>query len=450
MAANIKQLKLKNGIRIIIVPLNTKLTYISTNYLLGRFKEKSKEAGLTHYCEHLLGCLTSQKYKSSAYISDEIYRRGGEYNAFVSDYELSIYIKGIYDDLEFYMDILSNTINHFYVDEDIKKKEKGAIIQENMGYISNNNYMFEYNTFKFLYPKYSYLADCKKQIKYIKYFDDKKVNSYIKKHINTDNLVISITCPLNKVKETIKNVDKYFGIIKYKKTICEYPVIKHSNTSIKIVNIRNSITDKNTSIAIHLSKRIEYLSEEYLILNFYIKKILFNFDVGIFYKKLRKELGIIYNIGIAVNVDNYNPDMSNYVITSKCHSKYTMVFLDNFIDILKNYEIEEEHIYIFNAKRHFKYIYESTKFYNLSSYNNEYKNQILFNKEFVASKDIYKKLISIKLSQIKEYYKNVFVKDILAKHILFYYSNKNINKAIVSLYKKHMPGIECKTHIIKN
>ena len=448
MAANIKQLKLKNGIRIIIVPLNTKLTYISTNYLLGRFKEKSKEAGLTHYCEHLLGCLTSQKYKSSAYISDEIYRRGGEYNAFVSDYELSIYIKGIYDDLEFYMDILSNTINHFYVDEDIKKKEKGAIIQENMGYISNNNYMFEYNTFKFLYPKYSYLADCKKQIKYIKYFDDKKVNSYIKKHINTDNLVISITCPLNKVKETIKNVDKYFGIIKYKKTICEYPVIKHSNTSIKIVNIRNSITDKNTSIAIHLSKRIEYLSEEYLILNFYIKKILFNFDVGIFYKKLRKELGIIYNIGIAVNVDNYNPDMSNYVITSKCHSKYTMVFLDNFIDILKNYEIEEEHI--FNAKRHFKYIYESTKFYNLSSYNNEYKNQILFNKEFVASKDIYKKLISIKLSQIKEYYKNVFVKDILAKHILFYYSNKNINKAIVSLYKKHMPGIECKTHIIKN
>ena len=140
--------------------------------------------------------------------------------------------------------------------------------------------------------------------------------------------------------------------------------------------------------------------------------------------------------------------MSNYVITSKCHSKYTMVFLDNFIDILKNYEIEEERI--FNAKRHFKYIYESTKFYNLSSYNDEYKNQILFNKKFIASKEIYKKLLSIKSSRIKEYYKNVFVKDILAKHILFYYSNKNVNKAIVSLYKKHMPASECKTHIIKN
>lgn len=448
MAANIRQLKLKNGIRIIIVPLNTKLTYISTNYLLGRFKEKSHEAGLTHYCEHLLGSLTSQKYKSSAYISEEIYRRGGVFNAYVSDYEMSIYIKGIYDDLEFYMDILSNTINHFYVEEDIKKKEKGAIIQEYMGYISNNNYMFEYNIFKFLYPKYSYLADYKKQITYIKNFDDDKTFGYLRRQLNTDNLVISITCPLNKIKEVTKNVKKYFGIIKYKKTIQEYPVIKHSNTSLKIVNIRNSIIDKNTSIVIHLSKRFEYLSEEYLILNFYIKRILFNFDAGIFYKKLRKELGIIYNIGISVNVDNYNPDMSNYVITSKCHSKYTMVFLDNFIDILKNYEIEEERI--FNAKRHFKYIYESTKFYNLSSYNDEYKNQILFNKKFIASKEIYKKLLSIKSSRIKEYYKNVFVKDILAKHILFYYSNKNVNKAIVSLYKKHMPASECKTHIIKN
>jgi predicted Zn-dependent peptidase len=448
MGVNIIQFKLKNCIRIIIVPLNTKLTYISTNYLLGRFKEKSHEAGLTHYCEHLLASLTSQKYKSSEYISEEIYRRGGVFNAYVSDYEMSIYIKGIYDDLEFYMDILSNTINHFYVEEDVKKKEKGAIIQEYMGYISNNNYMFEYNTFKFLYPKYSYLADYKKQITYIKNFDDDKVNGYLRRQLNTDNLVISITCPLNKIKEVIKNVKKYFGIIKYKKTIQEYPVIRHRNKSLKIVNIRNSITDKNTSIVIHLSKRIEYLSDEYLILNFYIKRILFNFDAGIFYKKLRKELGIIYNIAISVNVDNYNPDMSNYVITSKCHSKYTMVFLDNFIDILKNYEIEEERI--FNAKRHFKYIYETTKFYNLSSYNDEYKNQILFNKKFVASKEIYKKLLSIKSSQIKEYYKNVFVKDILTKHILFYYSNKNVNKAIVSLYKKHMPNTECKTHIIKN
>jgi hypothetical protein len=49
---------------------------------------------------------------------------------------------------------------------------------------------------------------------------------------------------------------------------------------------------------------------------------------------------------------------------------------------------------------------------------------------------------------VKDYYKNVFVKDILAKHIFFYYSNKNINKQILSLYTKQMPRAECKTHYI--
>jgi predicted Zn-dependent peptidase len=346
------------------------------------------------------------------------------------------------------MDILSNTIANFYIEDDVKNKEKGAVIQEYMGYISSNTYKFEYNMFRFLYPKYSYLADYEKQIKVVRHFDDDKIKGYIEKHLNTDNLVITITCPASKVKETIKNAKKYFGIVKYKKTITGYPVIKHSNTSIHIVNIRNAIVDKNNAIAIHLSKRIEYFSAEYLILNFYIKLILFNFDTGIFYKKLRKNLGIIYNIGITVNVDSYNPEMSNYVIVSKCHNKNTMTFLENFLNILATYEIEDE--LILNAKRHLMFNYETTKFNTLNSYNNDYKNQLLFNKKVLTNKEIYKKTLSITPSQIKGYYKDVFVKDILSRHILFYYSNKNINREIASLYAKQMPSVKCKTLIIKN
>lgn len=446
MGVNIKQLQLKNGIRVIIVPLKTKLTYISTNYLFGQYQEKKNEMGLTHYCEHLLASLTSKKYKKSTYISEEIYKRGGKYNAYVSDYELTIYISGLYDDLEFYIDILSNTINKFYVEKDIKIKEKGSIIQEYMGFLSSDKYVFEYNMFKFLYPKYSYLLDFKEQIKYIKNYNSKKINKYLKDHLNTDNLVITVTCPLNKINETIRNIKKYFGVIKYKKSKFVYPEIKHSNTILKIVNIKNLVPDKNDSIVIHLPKRIEFFSEEYIILNYYIKRILFNLESGIFYKILRKKLGIIYNIHLSINVNNYNADMSYYNIKSKCHSKYMPIFIENFINILKNYKMDDEHI--LNAKNYFKFEYESSKFYNLNSYNNEYKEQLLFNKNFISNKDIYKKLLSIKSNKIKDYYNNVFVKDILSKHILFYYSNKNINKTIETLYKKHMPAIKCKTHYI--
>jgi predicted Zn-dependent peptidase len=441
-----RQFKLKNGIRVVIVPLHTQLTYISVNYLFGRYNEKSHEAGLTHYCEHLLGSLTSQKYKSSAFVSEEIYKRGGEFNAYVSDYEMSIYIQGIYDDLAFYMDILSNTIQDFYAEDDVKIKEKNVVNQEYLGYISNSNYRFGYNMFKYLYPKYSYMADYHQQMKDIARFDDKTISAYLKKHLNTDNLVLSISCPSHKVKETVANAKKYFGVFKYKKTTSVYPVIKYNSTGLKIVNIKNINVDKNTSFVIHLSKRIEYMSDEYLILYYYLQRILFHFDSGIFYKILRKKLGIIYNIGLYLQVDYHNPEMSYYNITSKCHSKYTMLFIENFLQILKDYEMEDERIE--NAKRHFKYLYEKTKFPNLTSSTDDYKTQILFHKDILTNKEIYEKTLSIPSSRIKEYYKNVFVKDILAKHVLFYYSNKNINKSILSLYTKQMPSAECKTHYI--
>ena len=79
MGVTIKRLQFKNGIKVIIVPLKTNLTYISTNYLFGQYQEKKNEMGLTHYCEHLLASLTSKKYKKSTYISEKIYKRSYRY-----------------------------------------------------------------------------------------------------------------------------------------------------------------------------------------------------------------------------------------------------------------------------------------------------------------------------------------------------------------------------------
>jgi predicted Zn-dependent peptidase len=446
MDINIKRLKLKNGIRVIIVPLKTKLTYISTNFLLGCYQEKKDDMGLTHYCEHLLACLTSQKYKDATYISDEIYKRGGVHNATVYDYEMELYISGLAVDLEFYMDILSNTINKFYIENDIKIKEKGAVVQELMTSISNSNYKFNFNIFKFLYPKYSYIADYKKQIKYIKHFDNRRIAQFIKSHLNTDNLVVTITCPSSKVNETIKNVKKYFGIIKKKKSRFVYPELIIKNKNLQIVNIKNDHIIASSSIILQISKRIEFLSEEHLILSYYIRRILFNIDSGIFYKIFRKELGIIYNIRLSVNIDNYNPKMSYYNISSQCQNGNMLLFIEKFIEILKTYDINDMHIK--EAKTHFKYLFENAKFNNLTSYNDNYKDQLLFYKDIVKTKDILKKILSIKSRTIKEYYKNVFVKDILSNHILFYYSNYNINKDIELIYKKNIPNAKYKSYYI--
>ena len=53
MDVNVVQYKLKNGIKVLIVPLKTKMTYISISILLGSYHEKKGEGNLTHYYEHL-------------------------------------------------------------------------------------------------------------------------------------------------------------------------------------------------------------------------------------------------------------------------------------------------------------------------------------------------------------------------------------------------------------
>ena len=368
------------------------------------------------------------------------------HNATVYDYEMELYISGLFVDLEFYMDILSNTINKFYVEKDVKIKERGAVVQELMTYISSSNYKFNFNIFKFLYTKYSYIADYNKQIKYIKHFDNKQITQFIKSHLNTDNLIVTITCPSSKVNETIKNVKKYFGIIKKKGSRFTYPELKNHNKNLQIVNIKNDTINAGNSIKFHISKRIEFLSEEHLILSYYIYRILFNFDSGIFYKIFRKELGIIYNIGLSVNIENYNPNMSYYKISSQCQDVNMPLFIEKFIDILKTFNINDVHIN--DSKKYLKILFEYEKFNNLTSYNDKYKDQLLFFKDIVKSKDILKKILSIKSSTIKDYYKNVFVKDILSNHVLFYYSNKNINKNIEQIYKKNIPNAKYNAYYI--
>ena len=58
-------------------------------------------------------------------------------------------------------------------------------------------------------------------------------------------------------------------------------------------------------------------------------------------------------------------------------------------------------------------------------------------------------MLSIKSQKIKEYYKNVFTKELLTRHLFFYYSNANINKTIEQIYKKQLPGTVYKSYYVK-
>lgn len=432
MDIKFKKYALKNGIKVMIIPLDTKLTHISANFLLG-FNHESKEiTELTHYYEHLLGRLTSKKFKNAQNVANEISRRGGVTNAYVTSYKMSVYINGLYKDLEYYMDIMSNSIMNFYIDESIAKKEKNAVVQELNNYIADVEYDFDNKIFKYLHPKYYYMSDQKHHIKTVKTFTLSHVKNFIKNKVCSKDMVLSITCPKNKVKETKNNIDKYFGKIK-RNDKCKniYPILQHNNKEFKIIHVENKHND-NVIVRIYVYKNIEFMSKENIILGL-LKNILFNFQTGIFYKILRTKLGLIYNAGISYDIDIMNSKASYYYLYTQCEAKNLPLLISEIIKILSTYKITNKDIS--DAKNSNKVKYENKKFYDLTSYNYEYKTHILYNKKFISNEEYYKMVDNIEPCDVKAFY-DTFKNDILSKGILFYYSRKNINKSIDKYVKK--------------
>jgi len=432
MDIKIKKYVLKNGIKVMIIPLDTKLTHISANFLLG-FNHESKEISeLTHYYEHLLARLTSKKFKNSQKVSNEISRRGGNSNAYVSSYEMCVYINGLYNDLEYYMDILSNSINNFYIDKKIAKKEKYAVVQELNNIISDVEYDFDTKIFKYLHPKYYYMRDQKYHIKTVKKFTLSDVKKFIKNKVCSKDIVLSITCPLNKIKETKNNIDKYFGKIK-RNNKCKsiYPILQHYNKELKIIHVENKHND-NVIVRIYVYKNIEFMSKENIILGL-LKNILFNFQTGIFYKILRTKLGLIYNAGISYDIDIMNSKASYYYLYTQCEANNLPLLISEIIKILSTYKITNKDIS--DSKNSNKVSYENKKFYDLTSYNNDYKTHMIYNKKFISNEEYFKMVDNISANDVK-YFFDTFKNDILSKGILFYYSRKNINKSIDKYVKK--------------
>jgi len=427
MESKIKKYTLKNGIKVIIVPLKTKMTYISMSILLGSYHEKKGEGNLTHYYEHLLGRLTSTKYKDYMYVGSEIVKRGGFTNAFVNNYQLCVFIKGFYEDFEFYIDILSNSLNKFYIDPKIANNEKGAVMQELRNIISRENYDFDFSIFKYLYPKYYYLEDTKKDIKYVKNYNIKLIKQFIKNKIFNENIVVNVSCPENKVKKTMRYINKYFGIIKKKKKKrINYPVLNINNNKRKIIQITNKRTDENTIINIYTFMNIKFFSKEHLI-NDLLEKILFNFELGVFYRELREKTGLIYSIKLYNNINIRNPIESYCNIVTKCNLKNVPIVISKIISILKNYKISDEEIAY--AKRSIDANDEYDKFFGLESYNNYENMFLLYNIPYKSKKDLSKAFQKLKNSEIRKHFES-FKNKIIKTSFIFYYSSKNINNNI--------------------
>lgn len=207
---NYKKTVLKNGLRIITVPMKeTQTATIAIMVGVGSRYEKEKEAGLSHFIEHM-SFKGTKKRPTALSISEELDSIGGEYNAFTSKDATMYYVKTDAKHLNLALDVISDMYLNSKIDEEEIKREKGTILQEINMYedtpITNAWSILE----ELFYEKNPLGRQIIGDKKTVKNFKRKIFLEYIKKFYTANNTAICIAGKFNE-KKIKAQIQKYFS-----------------------------------------------------------------------------------------------------------------------------------------------------------------------------------------------------------------------------------------------
>ena len=121
---------LKNGLRVIIVPMkNTQAVIFQIFVKTGAKNENKKINGVSHFLEHLV-FKGSRKRPKPGMISKELDRIGAENNAFTSKEVTGFWVKSASKDFDIGLDVISDIVLNPIFDAKEIEKERGVILQE--------------------------------------------------------------------------------------------------------------------------------------------------------------------------------------------------------------------------------------------------------------------------------------------------------------------------------
>jgi len=205
-----KKTKLKNGLRIITVPMkDTQTATVVVMVGVGSRYESGKEAGLSHFIEHMLFKGT-EKRPTTLDISEELDSIGGEFNAFTSKDTTSFYAKVDAKHLGIALDVVSDIYLNSKIDPEEIKKESGTIIQEINMYedlpMQKVGSVFE----KLLYPQNQLGQDIIGTKKSVASFKREDFIDYMKRFYVANDTVVCVAGKFDE-KKIISEMEKYFS-----------------------------------------------------------------------------------------------------------------------------------------------------------------------------------------------------------------------------------------------
>lgn len=201
---------LPNGIRIVHRQTDTLVGHLAVMINTGTRDEENNEAGLAHFIEHMIFKGTNKR--KLHHVLGYLENIGADLNAYTTKEETCIHASftGQYYNRAFdlFSDILTNST---YPEKEIEK-EKDVVIDEINGYKDSPAELIFDEFEEMLFKDHPLGKPILATPSVVKKITRKKILSFIAKHYNTDQIVISSVGNIT-FKRLIKLAESYFGII---------------------------------------------------------------------------------------------------------------------------------------------------------------------------------------------------------------------------------------------
>ena len=130
MEFKIEQYKLKNGIRVVEIPMKgVESSLAMVMVRTGSRNETDEQLGISHVLEHMLFKGT-EKYPTPQVLAGVVDAMGAEFNAFTSKEYTAYYIRSSSENLGKALEVLGEMVVKPRLDEMALEREKGVIIEE--------------------------------------------------------------------------------------------------------------------------------------------------------------------------------------------------------------------------------------------------------------------------------------------------------------------------------
>jgi predicted Zn-dependent peptidase len=214
MLMDVHESKLGNRVRIISAPMpHVESASIGIWVGVGARHESNRQAGISHFIEHML--FKGTKKRSASDISRDIEGHGGYLNAFTQEENTCYYAHVPYDHFDRTLDVLSDMYLNPRLDEADIAKEKGVVIEEIMMYRDQPQHMVQEMLGEALWKKHPIGRPISGSPETVKSMTRTDILTYKSDKYVTDNTVFAFAGKLDH-EACVRKVEKYVAGLRSK------------------------------------------------------------------------------------------------------------------------------------------------------------------------------------------------------------------------------------------